>query len=55
MRNLLDTLYVMVASGVIAFMHSRLSGPSIFPFGRRGTAATPEGVETIVVVVEEGL
>jgi hypothetical protein len=53
-RNLLDTLYVMVASGIIVFAHSQLSGPSIFPFGRLGTR-TPEGAETVVVIVEEEL
>ena len=50
-QNLLDTLYVMVASGIILMAHSQLGGPSIFPFGRLGT--TPEEPETVVVVVEE--
>jgi hypothetical protein len=31
-EDLLETLYVMVASGAIVFAHSRLGGPSIFRF-----------------------
>ena len=47
-QNLLDTLYVTVASGLIVLAHSRLGGPSIFPFRRLG--ASPEGPEAVVIV-----